>query len=152
MTDLYPPASIGGMQLCLSVILRALEERGHSFVVLTRRANRAARPKSPLVQRTLRSTLDDPFSGEPHIYWSMRRQVQNVSRLRVANLRYRPDIIYAWKFRQFSQSLYLYLGSQRLPVVCSFGDQWGFYAEDDWPLLAAHPGHAGTFAGLKVGG
>lgn len=149
VTDLYPPASVGGMELRLSVILRALEERGHSFAVLTSRTNGAACPESPFVHRTLRSEQDDPFHGVGHVLWFMGRQIENILRLRGAISRHRPDIVYAWKLAELSQSLYLYLRALRLPVVLSFGDRWGFLSEDQWPLFHAGAGRPTSFASLK---
>ncbi len=126
VSNLFPPAALGGYERRCRMVCQGLLERGHEVCVLTTPPPDGFRPleeEFPRVDRSLALFLpfDRPIQGARR--WRRWRGTRRNRRRTHAVLReWRPDLVFVWS------QLRLSLGAARaaqeagIPVLYSFGD------------------------------
>ncbi len=126
VSDLYPPASLGGYEIAASDVTQALRERGHDVWVLTTDAGASkAAPTEQRVARALRSRRGTTPSalGLPREGGRQLHDRRAANRLLVEA---RPDAVFQWNVGGISHRALARLMNGPVPnVVYVFGD---------WPL------------------
>jgi len=127
VSNLFPPAALGGYERRCRMVCQGLLERGHEVCVLTTPPPDGFRPleeEFPRVDRSLALFLpfDRPIQGA--MRWRRWRGTRrNHRRMRTVLEQWRPDLVFVWS------QLRLSLGAARaaqeagIPVLYSFGDE-----------------------------
>ncbi len=129
ISNLFPPAYIGGYELGCSRVLQGLEKRGHTFQVLTSeyQAEQFKEAKETQVERLLpHPFVVQPATARPlvRLLKSAYREWQSQRAFRRSLQTFKPDVVYFWNLGGLSASLPQIALDQGVPVA--------FYVSDDW--------------------
>lgn len=139
LTNLYPPAAMGGYEMSCRDVVDRWRSRGHDVTVLTTAGE-------------LGGAVEPGGAPEPHVrrrlrwYWSEHRflrppprQRLSLERANQAQLRAtldaaRPDVVSVWHMGGMSLSLLTALERTGIPAVLNVCDDWPDYAPraDAW--------------------
>lgn len=135
VTNLYPPASIGGYEEICRDVADGLRAIGHEVMVLTSDVRSRRIGVDDGVVRYLR--VDEKFQKRPNIVMDLH----NVPTVKAALGRFRPDLVVVWNGAGLGYGFISLLESS-VPTV--------YYLEDGWlePLLAPGLRHASSGASL----
>ncbi|HVO35789.1 MAG TPA: glycosyltransferase family 4 protein [Gemmatimonadales bacterium] len=126
LSDLYPPASLGGYEVAASEVAEALRSRGHDVWVLTTDALGGAHiAPEPRVRRSLRSRR----GTEPsflRLSDEARRQRDDRAAIDGLLAEARPEVVFLWNIGGVSHQVLVRLMNRPLPTV--------IYVFGDWPL------------------
>ena len=122
ISNLFPPAILGGYEILCGQVVDALQARGHSVTVLT--SNHGGISSTDNVIRTLK--LFHPF-GQP-VHGAMRREKRQTGaeNARVARQLVRTgqfDLIFLWSMLRLSVGPALAAEISSIPVVYTFNDE-----------------------------
>lgn len=142
LTNLFPPAVIGGYEIGCKDLVDELGSRGHDMKVLTSVLGADLLPPEPDVVRRLPLLLDDhqALAPLPPIRRAgFERQSQTV--LRAALARWEPDLVLAFNMRFIARSA-LFLAQESAPVGYLVSDPWlqSWRHDDDWLRWMSTPG------------
>ncbi|MFO1498390.1 MAG: glycosyltransferase [Verrucomicrobiota bacterium] len=136
LTNLYPPAYIGGYELICQTVVEGLRQRGHQIEILTSdHQRRRACPSEvePPVDRSLRihGLYGHPWRGVLRLS-SIERH--NNARLRDTLMQSKPDLVYVWNMGGLSKSMLFTLQQTGIPTVFYVSDHWisRSLAQDVW--------------------
>jgi glycogen(starch) synthase len=126
LSDLYPPASLGGYEIAAREVAEALRSRGHDVWVLTTDALGGARlAAEPRVCRDLRSRRGT-VPGALHLADEARRQQDDRAAIDRLLAEARPEVVYLWNVGGVSHQVLVRLMNGAVPTV--------IYVFGDWPL------------------
>jgi hypothetical protein len=127
VSNLYPPASVGGYESRCADTVEVLRER-HEILVLTSRRGREAAPADPSVRRVLpylRHRRVDSLRA-PLTAW------QGARAMRAALAEWRPDLIFVWNAAEIPHSALWVAQQSGIPLAFSVAAPWfhNLYAGD----------------------
>jgi glycogen(starch) synthase len=123
VTNLYPPAVVGGYEIGCQRLVQALERRGHEMHVLTGvHGAEALTSHEPNVYRTLPVVVGE----EPgRAVWARTQwELRSHRALDAALRRVHPDVVYVFNVRMLSRSLLYHLDLHPVPVAYYVSDPW----------------------------
>jgi len=138
LSNLYPPAAMGGYEMSCRDVVDRWRARGHEVTVLTTSTNLtgAVEPDAvdPHVLRTLEWYWSDHRFLRPSPIARLRLERRDQARLRVALQSARPDVVSVWHMGGMPLSLLTMLERARVPVVLNVCDDWTDYGPraDAW--------------------
>ncbi len=126
LSDLYPPASLGGYEVAAREVVEALRLRGHDVGVLATDAPGAGgAPAEPRLERALRTRPPSAPSA-----WRLadeaRRQADDRRAVDRLLAEARPEIVFLWNIGGVSHQVLARLMNGPVPTV--------IYVFGDWPL------------------
>jgi glycogen synthase len=125
LSDLYPPASLGGYEVAAREVVEALRGRGHDVWVLATDFAASGAPAEPRVARALRSRLGTA-PGVLRLADEARRQADDRRAADRMLAEARPEVVFLWNVGGVSHQVLARLMNGRLPTV--------IYVFGDWPL------------------
>ena len=142
LSDLYPPASLGGYEVAARDVVEVLRGRGHDVWVLTTDALGGGEDASERLARALRSRTGAP-GGWSRLAEEARRQHHDRQAVDRALAAARPDVIFLWNVGGVSHQVLARLMNGPAPTL--------IYVFGDWPLRKFRTPHdldpwAGIFA------
>lgn len=133
LSNLYPPAAVGGYErMCRDVVDR-FRQRGHEIVVLTTNFGGTI-DDDPALHRRLGFYWD----GEAVVCPPLRQQIglERASQRELARLlrSFRPDVVSVWGMGGLSLGLLSTIVARGVPIVYVVGDDWLVYGRwaDCW--------------------
>jgi glycosyltransferase involved in cell wall biosynthesis len=123
ITNLYPPAVVGGYEIGCHRLVQALERRGHEIHVLTGvHGAVAVTADEPHVYRTLPLVVgqEPGHAGWARAQWELRSHRALDAALRLVD----PDVVYVFNVRMLSRSLLYHLDLHPVPVAYYVSDPW----------------------------
>jgi glycosyltransferase involved in cell wall biosynthesis len=134
LSNLYPPAAVGGYERMSRDVVERFRQRGHQVVVLTTTFGDAV-DDAPGVRRALGWYWDG--QGEvvcPSIWRRTRIEWTNQRALRRLLRSYRPNVVSVWGMGAASLGLLSAIAERGLPTVYVVGDDWLVYGRwaDCW--------------------
>lgn len=137
LTNLYPPAAVGGYErMCRDVVTR-FRERGHEISVLTTTFGAPHNETSDNAESVYRR-LSIYWNGVEIVCPPLRRQIalERANQRELARLlrSFRPDLASVWGMGGMSLGLLSTLANRRLPMIYVVGDDWLVYGRwaDCW--------------------
>lgn len=128
ISNLYPPAHLGGKEIRCREVVEGLGSRGHSVLVLTSDFVPSGRTvqDQPGVRRVL--TLEaDVYHYQPieHLLHRSSRLRANLKAVQAAIAEFRPDLVFVWGMWNLSPAIAA-AAEEQLPgrVVYSFAGYW----------------------------
>lgn len=125
VSDLYPPATLGGYEVAAGEVAGALAQRGHDVWVLTTDAYAAGVAELPRVVRGLRTRLGTR-PGALALGGEARRQADDRRVIARMQAEARPDVVFLWNVGGISHHALARLMNGPVPTV--------IYVFGDWPL------------------
>jgi glycogen(starch) synthase len=133
ISDLYPPASLGGYEVAASEVTQALQGRGHDVWVLTTDAGASkAAPTEQRVARALRSRQGTTPSALG-LLREGRRQSHDRRAIDRLLAEARPDAVFVWNVGGVSHRVLTRVMNGPAPAVV--------YVFGDWPLRKFRAAH-----------
>lgn len=122
ITNLFPPAVLGGYEILCSQVVQALKQRGHIVTVLT--SNHGDYPTQGVVLRKLH--LFQPFSKQ--VNGSMRREKREAAQYNATITRKTLqsklfDVVFIWSMLRLTPSPAFEAERYGIPVVYTFNDE-----------------------------
>jgi glycogen(starch) synthase len=137
LTNLYPPAAVGGYErMCRDVVTR-FRERGHEISILTTTFG-APHNESHDEAETVHRRLSIYWNGAEVVCPPLRRQIalERTNQRELSRLlrSFRPDRVSVWGMGAISLGLLSTLADRGLPVTYVVGDDWPVYGRwaDCW--------------------
>lgn len=133
LSNLYPPAALGGYERLCQDVVRRFRQRGHKLAVLTTSFGGRV-DDGPDVRRRLGLYWD----GDAVVCPPLRRQIglERANRRELARLlrSFRPDLVSVWGMGGLSLGLLSTIVTRGLPIVYVVGDDWLVYGRwaDCW--------------------
>lgn len=125
ISNLFPPAIIGGYEICCKQMVDFLLKRGHTVEVLTSHYGHSSPHVDGHVYRLLKHSAFKPgINTWPAILMKNEDTGTLKGRIRA----FRPDVIYIFSMRSLS--------AQLLPIVINGSHPKLFEIADDWPVMA----------------
>jgi glycogen synthase len=130
LTNLYPPAAVGGYErMCRDVVSR-FRERGHEISVLTSTFG-APHDETGDSAECVHRRLGIYWDGVEIVCPPLRRQIafERTNQRELTRLlrSFRPDLVSVWGMGAISLGLLSTLASRRLPTTYVVGDDWLVY-------------------------
>lgn len=128
LSNFYPPAHLGGMELRCQEVVEGLQARGHTYVVLTSDfvPPGVALPDQPEIRRVL-ALEADVYHYRPlgHLLCYPSRLRANLNAFKATASAFEPDLVFIWGMWNLSPTLAA-AAEARLPgrVVYSFAGYW----------------------------
>lgn len=138
LSNLYPPAAMGGYEMSCRDVVDRWRARGHQVTVLTTGTTLvgAVEPDSSdaHVTRTLEWYWSDHTFLRPPARARLALERRNQARLRRALAAARPEVVSVWHMGGMPLSLLTTLERSGVPVVLNVCDDWPSYAPrvDAW--------------------
>jgi glycogen synthase len=125
VSNLYPPAVLGGYEVECQVVVDALRARGDDVTVLTGDRDAATTPREPGVRRDLTFLTSDPRGS----LRAPAAALRGAETMRRTLEELRPDLVWIWNGAQLPQAALVTALRSPFPVafrVCEawFGELW----------------------------
>ena len=140
LSNLYPPASLGGYELSCRDVVDRWRAQGHECLVLTTRTDGEQPQDDPHVRRELQWYWRDHAFLRPRADLRLRQERDNLAALRRAVRDLRPDVASVWHMAGLSLQLLTALEEEGVPLVLNVCDAWPSYGPkaDAWTSLTRH--------------
>jgi glycogen(starch) synthase len=151
LSNLYPPAAVGGYERMCRDVVERWRARGHEITVLTTTFGGAAQPVEPGVLRRLGLYWDGEEIVCPPLLRQIRLERGNQRAIARALQTARPDVVSVWGMSCLSLGLLAALIDRGLPFTFVVGDDWLVYGRwaDCWTRrLDSHSPHVRRLARL----
>ena len=125
LSDLYPPASLGGYEVAAAEVVEALRARGHDVWVVATDAPGPAGAPDPRLSRALRSRTGVGV-GWRLLGEEARRQRDDRAAVDRALAAARPEVVFLWNVGGVSHQVLARLMNGPMPTA--------IYVFGDWPL------------------
>ena len=125
LSDLYPPAGLGGYEVAAAEVVEALRGRGHDVWVVATDAPGPEGPPDPRLARALRSRTGVAVSWR-RLGEEARRQRDDRAAVERALAAARPEALFLWNVGGVSHQVLARLMNGPLPTL--------IYVFGDWPL------------------
>jgi glycosyltransferase involved in cell wall biosynthesis len=134
LSNLFPPAAVGGYERMSRDVVGRFRQRGHEVVVLTTTFGDTV-DDGPGVRRTLgwywdgQGEVDCPsLWRRTRIEWTNQRELKRMLRA------FRPNVVSVWGMGAASLGLLSTIAAHGFPTVCVVGDDWLVYGRwaDCW--------------------
>jgi glycogen(starch) synthase len=138
LTNLYPPAAMGGYELSCRDVVERWRARGHEVTVLTTAEGPAGTVEPPTPQPHVHRELEwywrDHRFERPTALRRLALERRNAKRLRAALTDTRPDVVSVWHLGGMSLAALGILRAAGVPVVLNVCDDWLVYGPrvDAW--------------------
>jgi glycogen(starch) synthase len=134
LSNLYPPAAVGGYERMCRDVVERWRARGHEITVLTTTFGDAGQPVEPGVHRRLRLYWNGEEIVCPPLVQQIRLERANQRALARALRAARPDVVSVWGMGCLSLGLLTAIIDRGLPITYVVGDDWLVYGRwaDCW--------------------